>query len=143
MALDNEQVQEVMSTRVAVRPERRRQAEHEMTGVFEAALSALHGALSHSGDVVLQSVLAALAQWLSLTRARGVSCETLQTHPLIRKALDSLGNPAVFDDAVDAVDELIWCTVDRKASFPRIRGEMMPLIQVCVCGVWCNAPCAR
>lgn len=121
--------QEVMSTRVAVRPERRRQAEQEMTGVFEAALSALHGALSHSGDVVLQSVLAALAQWLSLTRARGVSCETLQTHPLIRKALDSLGNPAVFDDAVDAVDELIWCTVDRKASFPRIRGEMMPLIQ--------------
>lgn len=127
-----DEVQEVMSTRVAVRPERRRQAEQEMTGVFEAALSALHGALSHSGDAVLQNVLAALAQWLSLTRARGVSCETLQQHPLIRKALDSLSNPAVFDAAVDAVDELIWCTVDRRSStFPRIRGEMMPLIQVC------------
>ena len=123
-------VQEVRSNRVAVRPERRRQAEQEMKGFFEPALQALHGAWSHSGERVLETVLRALAQWLNLTSASGISCDTLRQNELVRKAFEGLTDPQLFDSAVDCLDELIWCTVSLDDPLPRIRGEMMPLIQV-------------
>jgi hypothetical protein len=115
---------------VAVRPERRRQAEQEMKGFFDPALRALHGAWSHSGDRVLDAVLRALAQWLNLTGATGIECETLRQNPLVRSAFKGLSDPHVFDSAVDTLDELVWCTVTLNDNIPRIRGEMMPLIQV-------------
>lgn len=123
-------MQEVRSNRVAVRPERRRQAEQEMKGFFEPALQALHGAWSHSGERVLETVLRALAQWLNLTSASGISCDTLRQNELVRKAFEGLADPQLFDSAVDCLDELIWCTVSLDDPLPRIRGEMMPLIQV-------------
>jgi hypothetical protein len=101
-----------------------------MKGFFEPALQALQGAWSHSGERVLETVLRALAQWLNLTSANGISCDTLRHNALVRKAFEGLSDPQLFDSAVDCLDELIWCTVSLDDPLPRIRGEMMPLIQV-------------
>jgi hypothetical protein len=122
-------MQEVKSHRVAVRPERRRQAEKEMQSLFDPAMQALCAALDHSGAQVLEAVLRAFAQWLNLTSANGVSGDTLRSSPLVVQAFEGLRDSKVFESAVDAVDELIWCTVSTNDCVPMIRSNMMPLVQ--------------
>jgi hypothetical protein len=104
-------VQEVHHTRVAIRPERRRQAESELCGMFEQALTTMEAALQHSGDAVLDDVLRAFAQWLQGTGGRGVEPPALLQHSIVARTFQELQGVQRFDLAVDVIDEFIYCSV--------------------------------
>lgn len=60
-------------------------------------------------------VLEAYAAWLSLTPGAGLPGAQLAEHPLTTAALEGLATPETFDQAVEAMVELIYSTSTRGA----------------------------
>lgn len=60
-------------------------------------------------------VLEAFSSWLILTPGGGLPGSQLAQHPLVTAALEGLDNPETFDDAVEALVELIYSTSNRGA----------------------------
>jgi hypothetical protein len=124
-------VQEVHHARVAIRPERRRQAEAELCGMFDQALATMEAALAHSGDAVIEDVLRAFALWLQGTGGRGTAPAALLQHKLVARTLQELQGVQHFDLAVDVMDELIYCSVYmNQEGLAQPRRGMEPLIMV-------------
>lgn len=73
-------------------------------------------------------VLHAFAAWLKLSAGAGLDGADLAGHPLTKAAMEGLTSVDTFEDASDAVCELVMCT--------SVRGEpeqqMMPLVQLLV-----------
>ena len=69
-------------------------------------------------------VLEAFASWLTLRPGCGLPGAQLEQHPLVTAALEGLQSPETFDEAVDALVELIYSAAT-KASPDR---DSMPLI---------------
>lgn len=97
------------------------------------ALQALLACCEHAGAApeVRVRALQALAYWLQLTGAAGMEGAALRDHPLTALAFQGLGATDTFDAAVEAVSELIWCTVRFSSEgMPSIKPEMHPCVQV-------------
>eukprot|EP00200_Dunaliella_tertiolecta_P006984 CAMPEP_0202382050 /NCGR_PEP_ID=MMETSP1127-20130417/40683_1 /ASSEMBLY_ACC=CAM_ASM_000462 /TAXON_ID=3047 /ORGANISM="Dunaliella tertiolecta, Strain CCMP1320" /LENGTH=1111 /DNA_ID=CAMNT_0048981157 /DNA_START=70 /DNA_END=3405 /DNA_ORIENTATION=+ len=128
--------QEVHNFKYAVRPERRRQHAIELTSATAHAIDMLTTCLSQPLDARTRAgVLEAFGGWLRLSEgaALGPDGSRLPSHPLVVSALQGLqarGNDPTFHASVEAVCELVWCTVDPQTN--QIDGNMMPLIQVLV-----------
>ena len=69
-------------------------------------------------------VLEAFASWLTLRPGCGLPGSQLEQHPLVTAALEGLQSPETFDEAVDALVELIYSAAS-KGSPDR---DSMPLI---------------
>lgn len=123
-------MQEVESYRVAVRPERRRQAERELRGAFQQALETMEAMLAHAGDSVLDTMLRALTQWLHLTGASEVDIQALRSSALLQRTYAALAGQEHFEAAVDAVDELVWCCVYHVEHQPHVKSDMQGLSSV-------------
>lgn len=115
--------QETGSHRIAVRPERRKQAREELKGAFADAMTVLGECAAHPAERVKEQVLEAFGSWIRLTEGKGLQGPTLVSHPLTLLALEGLGDITTFDAARTACVELIWSTVREW----RIAPEMMPL----------------
>lgn len=83
---------------------------------------------SAGAQSVAGPVLHAFAAWLKLSAGAGLDGATLAGHPLTKAAMEGLMSVDTFEDASDAVCELVMCT--------SVRGEpeqqMMPLVQLLV-----------
>ena len=73
-------------------------------------------------------VLHAFAAWLKLTAGAGLDGPTLASHPLTLAAMEGLKSEDTFEDASDAVCELVLCTSSRGEPEP----HMLPLVQLLV-----------
>lgn len=73
-------------------------------------------------------VLHAFAAWLKLSAGAGLDGPSLAGHPLTKAAMEGLASVDTFEDASDAVCELIMCTSTRGEPEP----QMMPLVQLLV-----------
>lgn len=60
-------------------------------------------------------ILESFAAWLSLTPGAGLPGEQLAEHPLTTAALEGLASQETFDQAVEAMVELIYSTSCRGA----------------------------
>ncbi|GBG59060.1 hypothetical protein CBR_g24406 [Chara braunii] len=122
--------QEAYSLKLALRPERRRQYYAELLASVDDALNLLVACLNQGGSdaEVRNQVLGAFAAWLRLSTSSQATI--LANHPLVTAALDGLDSSETFDQAVDAVCELIKLTVS--GSEPTKMAEYMPLVQVLV-----------
>ena len=112
--------QEGGSHRSSARPERLRAFAVELVAASPAALQLLSSCLSAPLPNAREQVLAAYASWVRLSQGRmdGIPLQppliepsALATHPLTTAALEGLDAEATFDAAVDAVSELVRCTV--------------------------------
>jgi len=85
-------------------------------------------------------VLHAFAAWLRLSAGAGLDGPALASHPLTKAAMEGLKSTDTFEDASDAVCELVLCTSSRGSPEP----QMMPLVQLLVPAVnmqqLCSAP---
>ena len=82
-------------------------------------------------------VLHAFAAWLKLTAGgQGLDGSALATHPLTQAAMEGLTSADTFEDASDAVCELVLCTSSRGQPEP----QMMPLVQLLVPAVSYTVP---
>lgn len=129
--------EEVGSYRPAVRPERRRSMQQEIVASAPHALQVLASCLNHKGaPSVAGPVLHAFAAWLKLSAGAGLDGADLAGHPLTKAAMEGLTSVDTFEDASDAVCELVMCT--------SVRGEpeqqMMPLVQLLVPAVMSLRP---
>ncbi|XP_047316788.1 transportin MOS14 [Impatiens glandulifera] len=117
--------EEVFNYKIAVRPDRRRQFEKELTFAVEAALDIL----TACGKFVelKEQVLEAFASWLRL-RPR-IPTAVLVSHPLVLTALSSLNSDILSEASVNVISELIHYTSSKRSS---CISEQMPLIQVIV-----------
>lgn len=84
-------------------------------------------------------VLHAFAAWLKLSAGAGLDGPALAGHPLTKAAMEGLTSIDTFEDASDAVCELVMCTSTRGEPEP----QMMPLVQLLVPAVsldlpWCK-----
>lgn len=88
-----------------------------------------------AGDQVHGRVLSAFAAWLKLSAGAGLDGPALASHPLTKAAMEGLKSVDTFEDASDAVCELVLCTASRGEPEP----QMMPLVQLLVpaVSVWC------
>ena len=68
-----------------------------------------------TGAQTRSRVLEAFAAWLSLTPGAGLPGVQLAEHPLTSAALEGLNNHETFDQAVEAMVELIYSTSSRGA----------------------------
>lgn len=86
-------------------------------------------------------VLHAFAAWLKLSAGAGLDGSALAGHPLTKAAMEGLTSVDTFEDASDAVCELIMCTSTRGEPEP----QMMPLVHLLVPAVshFCVIPCAN
>ncbi len=134
--------QEANSSRVAVRPERRRQHAQDLASCVALALEILSSCLNQPGERTKELVLEAFGAWLKLSSARGLllpmGASALSEHPLTAAALSGLGSTQTFYASVDAVCELVWSTVDSETSV--IHEPMMPMIQKLVSAVMSLRP---
>lgn len=73
-------------------------------------------------------VLHAFAAWLKLGAGAGLDGPALAGHPLTKAAMEGLASADTFEDASDAVCELIMCTSAGREPEP----QMMPLVQLLV-----------
>ena len=80
------------------------------------------------GQSVTGPVLHAFAAWLKLSAGAGLDGPALAGHPLTKAAMEGLSSVDTFEDASDAVCELILCTSTRGEPEP----QMMPLVQLLV-----------
>jgi len=124
--------QEANSTKIAVRPERRRQHAQELKLSLGQAFEVLSSCLSQPGSRIREQVLEAFGSWLRLSGGTGLPLDgaALSQHPLVTAALEGLKSSEMFHAAVDAVCELVWVTVDPESG--ALQPSMMPLIQVVV-----------
>ena len=87
--------------------------------------------MQQPGKDVKERSLQAFAQWIHLTGAEGLDGAALCQSSLVRTALEALHDPCAFDAAVEAVSELIWCTVRTNSDgMPSIKTEMQPFVSV-------------
>jgi transportin-3 len=70
-------------------------------------------------------VLRSFTEWLKLKPGAGLDGAALAQHPLVTAALQGLQSAQTFDASVEALCELIYCTVDSQGPLP----GMDPLIQ--------------
>ena len=82
----------------------------------------------HAGGHVRGQVLHAFAAWLKLSAGAGLDGPALASHPLTIAAMEGLKSTDTFEDASDAVCELVLCTSSRGSPEP----QMMPLVQLLV-----------
>lgn len=82
-------------------------------------------------------VLHAFAAWLKLSAGAGLDGPALAGHPLTKAAMEGLSSLETFEDASDAVCELIMCTSTRGEPEP----QMMPLVQLLVPAVSVKLSC--
>ena len=73
-------------------------------------------------------VLHAFASWLRLSAGAGLDGPALANHPLTKAAIEGLKSTDTFEDASDAVCELVLCTSSKGQPEP----QMMPLVQLLV-----------
>lgn len=73
-------------------------------------------------------MLSAFAAWLRLSSGAGLDGVALAHHPLTKAAMEGLKSVDTFEDASDAVCELVMCTASRGQPEP----QMMPLVQLLV-----------
>ena len=73
-------------------------------------------------------VLHAFAAWLKLSAGAGLDGAALAGHPLTKAAMEGLTSVDTFEDASDAVCELVMCTSTRGEP----EQQMMPLVQLLV-----------
>ncbi len=73
-------------------------------------------------------MLHAFAAWLKLSAGAGLDGPALASHPLTKAAMEGLKSTDTFEDASDAVCELVLCTSSRGSPEP----QMMPLVQLLV-----------
>eukprot|EP00891_Asterochloris_glomerata_P002287 jgi/Astpho2/2287/e_gw1.00040.5.1_t len=118
--------EETEGSHVAVRPERRRQAIEELVAAGPQALQVLAACLTQDGGARKPQALKAFASWLRLKSGCLLEGAVLAQHQLTQAALQA--NDAVFEAAVDAVCELIYCTSSRGEADPK----MLPLVQLVV-----------
>jgi transportin-3 len=130
-------LQEVSNYRVAVRPERRRQAERELQDMLEQVLATMEAALNHAnqsgGPAVTEEVLRAFSQWMQVTRGQGMSAEALRQHKLVRTTYEGLQtvNDSVIETAADGLEELVYCSVFMSNDgMPQPRSGFEQLIMV-------------
>lgn len=128
--------EEVGSYRPAVRPERRRQMQQEVVDATPHALQVLASCLNQKGGHVRGQVLHAFAAWLKLSAGAGLDGPALADHPLTKAAMEGLKSTDTFEDASDAVCELVLCTSSRGSPEP----QMMPLVQLLVPAVMALRP---
>lgn len=69
-------------------------------------------------------VLEAFASWLTLRPGCGLPGSQLEQHPLVSAALEGLQSPETFDEAVDALVELIYSAATKGSPDQ----DSMPLI---------------
>ncbi|DBA80940.1 TPA: hypothetical protein ACH3X2_007160 [Trebouxia sp. C0005] len=124
------------SYRPAVRPERRRQMQQEVVDAAPHALQVLASCLNQKGGHVRGQVLHAFAAWLKLSAGAGLDGPALASHPLTKAAMEGLKSTDTFEDASDAVCELVLCTSSRGSPEP----QMMPLVQLLVPAVMALRP---
>ncbi|KAI8470335.1 MAG: armadillo-type protein [Monoraphidium minutum] len=115
--------QEADSRKIACRPERRAAFQGELRGYLPHALEVLTSCLSQPEHVRGQ-VLEAFGCWLRLSCGRGLP-EGFEGHPLVAAAAAGLRSEGTFHEAVDAVCELVWVTVDPATCAPN--PAMQPL----------------
>lgn len=122
--------EETEGSHVAVRPERRRQAIEELVAAGPQALQVLAACLTQDGGARKPQALKAFASWLRLKSGCLLEGAVLAQHQLTQAALQGLQSTddAVFEAAVDAVCELIYCTSSRGEADPK----MLPLVQLVV-----------
>jgi len=73
-------------------------------------------------------VLHAFAAWLKLSAGAGLDGPALANHPLTKAAMEGLKSTDTFEDASDAVCELVLCTSSRGSPEP----QMTPLVLLLV-----------
>ena len=73
-------------------------------------------------------VLHAFAAWLRLSAGAGLDGAALANHPLTKAAMEGLTSVDTFEDASNAVCELVMCTSTRGEP----EQQMMPLVQLLV-----------
>lgn len=78
-------------------------------------------------------VLHAFAAWLRLSAGAGLDGAALVNHSLTKAAMEGLRSVDTFEDASDAVCELVMCTSTRGEP----EQQMMPLVQLLVPAVSC------
>ncbi|KIY97732.1 hypothetical protein MNEG_10232 [Monoraphidium neglectum] len=115
--------QEADSRKISCRPERRAAFQEELRGYLPHALEVLTSCLAQPEHVRGQ-VLEAFGCWLRLSGGRGLP-DGFEAHPLVAAAAAGLRSEASFHQAVDAVCELIWVTVDPQTCAPN--PAMQPL----------------
>ncbi|GBF90722.1 hypothetical protein Rsub_03023 [Raphidocelis subcapitata] len=108
--------QEADSRKIACRPERRAAFEEELRQALPHALEVLSSCLSQPEHVRGQ-VLEAFGCWLRLSCGRGLPAG-FESHPLVAAATAGLRSEGTFHEAVDAVCELVWVTVDPATCTP-------------------------
>jgi len=86
------------------------------------------GPVGFAGSHVRGQVLQAFAAWLKLSAGAGLDGPALASHPLTKAAMEGLKSADTFEDASDAVCELVLCTSSRGEPEP----QMMPLVQLLV-----------
>ena len=73
-------------------------------------------------------MLHAFAAWLKLSAGAGLDGPALANHPLTKAAMEGLRSADTFEDASDAVCELVMCTSSRGEPDQ----QMMPLVHLLV-----------
>lgn len=73
-------------------------------------------------------MLHAFAAWLKLSAGARLDGPALTSHPLTKAAMEGLKSTDTFEDASDAVCELVLCTSSRGSP----EAQMMPLVQLLV-----------
>ena len=81
-----------------------------------------------AGNQVQGRVLSAFAAWLRLSAGAGLDGPALASHPLTKAAMEGLKSLDTFEDASEAVCELVMCTASRGQPEP----QMMPLVALLV-----------
>ncbi|ONK70738.1 uncharacterized protein A4U43_C04F1020 [Asparagus officinalis] len=117
--------QEASSYKIAVRPERRRQFEKEISSSAEVAFGLLTACLGF--EEFREQVLESFASWLRLSH--GIPASSLASHPLVHAALSSLDSEQLLEPAVNVISELIHYSVARSSGG---FSAQMPLIQLLV-----------
>lgn len=82
----------------------------------------------YAGNQVQGRVLSAFAAWLRLSAGAGLDGPALASHPLTKAAMEGLKSLDTFEDASEAVCELVMCTASRGQPEP----QMMPLVALLV-----------
>lgn len=117
--------EEVYNYKIAVRPDRRRNFENELSSAVEIALSLL----TACSDFIqlTEQVLEGFASWLRLRH--GIPASALASHPLVLTALSSLNDDFIPEASVNVICELIHYSAVKNISGA---ASQMPLIQAIV-----------
>lgn len=117
--------QEASSYKIAVRSERRRQFEKELSSSAEVACRLLTACLGF--EELREQILESFASWIRLNH--GIPASTLASHPLVHAAMSALNSEQLLEPAVNVISELIrYSVAGSSGGF----SAQMPLIQILV-----------